>query len=102
VFVYKIESCRNWQERLSLATLGVAPERIHVEIFNGSESITPGFVGAATRAPHVPRTTPAPVRWFRSRAAASAHTGRDRPTRAYRSWRVEIDEVVIRPTAQDF
>jgi ferredoxin-NADP reductase/MOSC domain-containing protein YiiM len=37
-----------------LATLGVAPERIHVEIFNGSESRTPGVVGAATRAPHLP------------------------------------------------
>jgi MOSC domain-containing protein YiiM/ferredoxin-NADP reductase/ferredoxin len=37
-----------------LATLGVAPERIHAEIFNGSESMTPGVVGAATRAPHLP------------------------------------------------
>jgi ferredoxin-NADP reductase/MOSC domain-containing protein YiiM len=37
-----------------LATLGVAPQRIHVEIFNGSESMTPGVVGAATRAPHLP------------------------------------------------
>ena len=38
----------------ALATLGVAPERIHVELFNGSESMTPGVVGAATRAPHLP------------------------------------------------
>ena len=38
-----------------LATLGVAPQRIHVEIFNGSESLTPGVVGAATRAPHLPK-----------------------------------------------
>jgi ferredoxin-NADP reductase/ferredoxin len=39
----------------ALATLGVAPERIHVELFNGSESMTPGVVGAATRpAPHPP------------------------------------------------
>jgi ferredoxin-NADP reductase len=38
----------------ALATLGVAPERIHVEIFNGSESMTPGVVGAVTKAPHVP------------------------------------------------
>src|SRR5262245_41813424 len=29
-----------------LAGLGVAPERIHVEIFNGSESMTPGVVKA--------------------------------------------------------
>lgn len=32
----------------------VAPERIHVEIFSGSESMTPGVVGAATRTPHLP------------------------------------------------
>ena len=38
----------------ALATLGVAPERIHVELFNGSESMTPGVVGAATRTPHPP------------------------------------------------
>src|SRR5258708_15011067 len=39
----------------ALAALDVAPERIHVEIFSGSESMTPGVVGAATRAPHLPR-----------------------------------------------
>ena len=39
----------------ALATVGVARERIHVEIFNGRESMTPGVVGAPTRAPHVPR-----------------------------------------------
>ena len=39
----------------ALATLGVVPERIHVELFNGSESMTPGVVGPATRAaPHLP------------------------------------------------
>jgi ferredoxin-NADP reductase len=38
----------------ALATFGVAPERIHAEIFNGSESMTPGIVRAATRAPHPP------------------------------------------------
>jgi ferredoxin len=37
-----------------LATLNVAAERIHVEIFSGSESMTPGVVGAATRTPHIP------------------------------------------------
>jgi ferredoxin-NADP reductase/ferredoxin len=37
-----------------LVTIGVAPQRIHVEIFNGSESMTPGIVGAGTRAPHLP------------------------------------------------
>ena len=38
----------------TLAALDVAPKRIHVEIFNGSESMTPGVVGATTRAPHLP------------------------------------------------
>ena len=37
-----------------LATLEVARQRIHVEIFVGSESITPGVIGVATRAPHLP------------------------------------------------
>src|SRR6185295_2588819 len=32
----------------------VAPARIHVELFNGSESMTPGVVSPATRAPHRP------------------------------------------------
>jgi ferredoxin-NADP reductase/MOSC domain-containing protein YiiM len=41
--------------REALATLGVAPERIHVELFTGNESMTPGVVGAATRAPHLPK-----------------------------------------------
>jgi ferredoxin-NADP reductase/MOSC domain-containing protein YiiM len=38
----------------ALAALGLAPERIHVEIFNGSESMNPGVVGAVTKAPHLP------------------------------------------------
>jgi ferredoxin-NADP reductase/ferredoxin len=38
-----------------LAASDVAPERVHLEIFNGSESMTPGIVGAATRSPHVPK-----------------------------------------------
>jgi ferredoxin-NADP reductase len=38
----------------ALATLGVAPERLHVEVFNGSESMMPGVVAAAARAPHLP------------------------------------------------
>jgi ferredoxin len=38
--------------KAALAAFGVAPQRIHVEIFNGGESRTPGVVGAATRAPH--------------------------------------------------
>jgi ferredoxin-NADP reductase len=38
----------------ALATLDIEPERIRVELFSGSESMTPGVVGAATRAPHLP------------------------------------------------
>jgi len=40
----------------ALGAVGVAPERIHVEIFNGSEAITPGVVNAATRTPHLPES----------------------------------------------
>ncbi|WP_407152016.1 MOSC domain-containing protein [Bradyrhizobium sp. ORS 86] len=39
----------------ALAALEVSSERIHVEIFNGSESMTPGVVGSAVRAPHLPK-----------------------------------------------
>jgi ferredoxin-NADP reductase len=37
-----------------LANFGVAPERIRIELFNGSEPMTPGIVGGATRIPHTP------------------------------------------------
>jgi ferredoxin-NADP reductase/MOSC domain-containing protein YiiM len=38
----------------ALAALSVTPERIKVEIFNGSEPMAPGVVGAAARNPHLP------------------------------------------------
>jgi ferredoxin-NADP reductase len=38
----------------ALADLGVAPERVHTEIFNGGEPMNPGFVSTATRGPHPP------------------------------------------------
>jgi ferredoxin-NADP reductase len=38
----------------AFASLGVPPDRIHLELFKGSESMTPGVVGASTRAPHRP------------------------------------------------
>jgi ferredoxin-NADP reductase/MOSC domain-containing protein YiiM len=38
----------------ALTASGVAPGRIHFEIFNGGESRTPGVVGAVARAPHPP------------------------------------------------
>jgi len=58
----------------AVAALGVASERIHVEIFNGSEPMTPGIVGAATRAPHVPKddANTGPVVWF-ARSGIAAH-----------------------------
>ena len=40
--------------KTALAIVGVAPQRIHVELFGGNESRTPGVVGAAARAAHVP------------------------------------------------
>ena len=40
--------------RTGLAARGVAPERIHSELFSGGPSLTPGVVGAAARPPHPP------------------------------------------------
>jgi ferredoxin-NADP reductase len=41
-----------------LAARSVPPDRIHMEIFAGLEAMTPGVVGAAQRAPHVPSDDP--------------------------------------------
>jgi ferredoxin-NADP reductase len=41
--------------KAALATLGIAPQHIHSEIFNGGEPMTPGVVGAKGPAPHVPK-----------------------------------------------
>ena len=38
----------------ALEAIGTAAQRIHTEIFNGSEPMTPGIVGAVARAPHTP------------------------------------------------
>jgi len=38
----------------TLTDMGLAPERIHVEIFSGSDSISPGVARAVARAPHLP------------------------------------------------
>ena len=40
--------------KMALVSLSVARERIHAEIFNGGEAMTPGIVGASARAPHPP------------------------------------------------
>ena len=57
-----------------LATLGVAPRRIHVEVFVGSEPVTPGVVRAAMRAPHLPNddANTGPVVIF-ARSGIAAH-----------------------------
>jgi ferredoxin len=39
----------------ALAAFAVRPERIHVELFNGSEPMTPGLTGSVTHAPHSPK-----------------------------------------------
>ena len=39
----------------ALSVHGVTPAHAHIEIFNGGESMTPGVVSAAVRAPHPPR-----------------------------------------------
>ena len=39
----------------ALSTFGVEPKRIHLEIFNGSEPMTPGVISAAIRSPHLPK-----------------------------------------------
>jgi ferredoxin-NADP reductase/MOSC domain-containing protein YiiM/ferredoxin len=38
----------------TLTAFGMAPARIHTEVFNGGEPLTPGVVGASARAPHLP------------------------------------------------
>ena len=38
----------------ALTALGIAPQRIYIEIFNGGESMTPGVVDATTHPPHMP------------------------------------------------
>jgi ferredoxin len=60
--------------REAVTALGVAPERIHIEIFNGGESMTPGIVGAVTRAPHPPadEANTGPLLSF-ARSGISAH-----------------------------
>lgn len=57
-----------------LAAFGVVPQRIHVEIFNGSEPSTPGVVGAVIRTPHLPKddANTGPVVSF-ARSGIAAH-----------------------------
>jgi ferredoxin-NADP reductase/MOSC domain-containing protein YiiM len=39
----------------ALANFGITREKLHVEMFNGSESLTPGVVSKPNRIPHLPR-----------------------------------------------
>src|SRR5262249_4419577 len=58
----------------ALSTFGIEPERIHIEIFNGSEPMTPGVVSAAPGTPHPPKddTGTGPVVSF-ARSGIAAH-----------------------------
>jgi ferredoxin-NADP reductase/MOSC domain-containing protein YiiM len=58
----------------ALADMGIAPQRIHLELFNGSESLNPGIVGAVVRAPHLPKDAAAtgPLVSF-ARSGIAAH-----------------------------
>jgi ferredoxin len=58
----------------TLLRLGAVARRIHVEIFNGSESMTPGVVNSASRAPHLPsgETNTGPLVSF-ARSGIAAH-----------------------------
>ena len=60
--------------RAAVAACGIPLQRIHAEIFNGSEPMSPGVVGAAARNPHPPqadRGTGPLVSFARSGIAAS-------------------------------
>jgi ferredoxin-NADP reductase/MOSC domain-containing protein YiiM len=60
--------------KAALATVGLAREQMHVELFHGSESMAPGVVGAAARAPHLPEGDAAtgPIVSF-ARSGIAAH-----------------------------
>jgi ferredoxin-NADP reductase/MOSC domain-containing protein YiiM len=40
--------------KATLAAYGIPPQRIHIEIFNGGETMTPGVVATPARPPHPP------------------------------------------------
>ena len=66
----------------SLANYGVPSERLHVEIFNGSESLMPGVASSPKRIPHLPKddAQTGPLVSF-DRSGITAHWG----TSAYQS-----------------
>jgi ferredoxin len=60
--------------KTALGTYGIPRDRIHIEIFNGSEPINPGVVSTITRPPHLPEGDAAtgPVVSF-ARSGVAAH-----------------------------
>lgn len=58
----------------ALTNLGFAKSQVHTEIFNGMESMNPGIVGDAIRAPHLPENhgTTGPVVSF-ARSGINVH-----------------------------
>jgi ferredoxin len=65
--------------QVTLAALGVAKERIRVELFTGSEPSMPGVVGAVARSPHRPvdDVDHGPLVAF-ARSGVAAHWNRSR------------------------
>jgi len=72
--------------KAELAGYGVPPEQIHIEIFTGGESRSPGVVGAQHEIRIHSRTIPTAGHWSRLREAASPPTGTHRSTRAFWNW----------------
>jgi ferredoxin len=58
----------------ALLATGIAASRIHAELFQGSEAMTPGVINAAVRVPHVPAEdrSAGPVISF-ARSGVAAH-----------------------------
>jgi len=58
----------------TLTAMGVPPDRIYVEIFNGSESMTRGVAGTAKGIPHLPKDDADTGPWVSfARSGISAH-----------------------------
>jgi MOSC domain-containing protein YiiM/ferredoxin-NADP reductase len=60
--------------RKTFEILGVATQRIHAELFNGSDAMTPGVVGKTPRPPHLPpeKADSGPLVSF-ARSSVTAH-----------------------------
>ena len=61
-----------------LATLGVAPDRIHTELFGAGPSVTPGIAASPRQPPHLPPVSEAcdvPVHWSCRAGVCHCETG---------------------------